>query len=240
MPSGRTLGYWVNGETGLVTLPSDSLVDLVSFTAFVLSRPSSIPLKLLEVLLGRWMPYLTLRRELMSSFSAVWRDMHASPFSGLSHDASAELLLALCVLLLTAINFRISCSPLVAASDASSSGCGVCRSVGLSLEGRAALSESDRPLISSGLRIGLVELFAGNGGLRRSVELLGLSPVVSVVSEVDPAAIRVLLHQWPDSILWGDVSEISRDHVLSLARSSNPVDVWVIGGGFECQPFFRS
>ena len=158
-------------------------------------------------------------------------------FSGLSQAACAELLLAMCCAPLAAINFRLPCSPLVTASDASSSDCGVCRSVGLSLEGRAALLEFDRPLASSSLRIGIGELFAGIGGLRRSLELIGLSPDVSVVCEVAPSAVRVLLHQWPDSILWGDVTEVSCDRVLSLSRSSIPVDVWLVGGGFECQLF---
>ena len=82
-----------------------------------------------------------------------------------------------------------------------------------------------------------MDLFAGIGGLRRSLELLGIIPEVSVVCETSDAAVRVLLHQWPDSVLWGSCSDISRDSVVSLARSHMHVDSWIIGGGFECQAF---
>ena len=93
------------------------------------------------------------------------------------------------------------------------------------------------PCVSHILRIGLVDLFAGIGGLRRALELLGLTPDVPILSETSDTAVRVLLYQWPDSIVFLSVFDISEDVVRDLARCSMHVDVWIIGGGFECHPF---
>ena len=173
----------------------------------------------------------------MSTFCDVWKDLSRVPFRGISQQSRQELLLALCALPLAFIDLRLPADPLVTASDASDKGCGICRSGQITPEGRLALAEFERPLQPHAVRIGLVDLFAGIGGLRRSLELLGLAPDVSVISETSDTALRVLLHQWPDSILFPAVQDISLDHVRDLARNSMQVDVWVIGGGFECQPF---
>ena len=72
-----------------------------------------------------------------------------------------------------------------------------------------ALAEFERPLASHTLRIGLLDLVAGIGGLRRSLELLGLVPDVPVVSQTSESAPRVLLHQWPGSLVFPAVQDIS-------------------------------
>ena len=105
------------------------------------------------------MPGITLRRGLMSLFRAVWLDMSSFPFHGVSPASQQELLVTQCALPFCVIDFRLPSSALVTASDASESGCGVCRSRQLTVEGRTALAEFDRPLVSHPLRTGLVAFF---------------------------------------------------------------------------------
>ena len=73
------------------------------------------------------MPCITLRRELMSLFRAVWPDMSSFPSHGVSPSSQQELLVALRALPFCNIDFRLPPPALVTASDASESGCVVCR-----------------------------------------------------------------------------------------------------------------
>ena len=80
VPSGRTLGYWVNGDAGLVTLPSDSFLDLIPFSAYVLPRSSFVPLNLRQILLGALGAAFDVTAWFNFFVPAMRRDTHASPF----------------------------------------------------------------------------------------------------------------------------------------------------------------
>lgn len=80
---GFDLGLWVDDSLGAASVPAESLADLVSFTSFALALPN-VSLKLFQILLGRWMPCITLRRELMPVFRSVWHAMSSIPFRGIS------------------------------------------------------------------------------------------------------------------------------------------------------------
>ena len=104
----RILGYWVDGVAGFVTLPPEVLSDLAALTVYIISSPS-ISRKMFQILLGRWMPHLTLRRDLMSLFSSVWT-VYLPPFVGFSPTSEAALLWALSAFPLASVDFRLSVS----------------------------------------------------------------------------------------------------------------------------------
>ena len=91
---------------------------------------------------------------------------------------------------------------MVTVSDASEQGAGVCRSMGLTDEGRRRLALAQRQA-QLGIPLDhfcLIELFAGIGAGRRAFDLLGLTPGCHLVAEVEESACRVLARAYPDAI----------------------------------------
>jgi len=83
--------------------------------------------------------------------------------------------------------------------------------------------------------VGLVELFSGIGGGRRSLELLGVTPAIYVASEVVAPAKRVVRLQWPEVVEWGDVAKVSEAEVANVYKLAPAVRLWLVVGGFPCK-----
>ena len=107
------------------------------------------------------------------------------------------------------VDLRVRVSPLVVASDASESGMGVCRTSSLEADGRRALAayEAGAPPPADGF--GLIEVFAGIGGLRRAVEIVGVRPAFCVAVDIDPGARDVIIAAWPDAHLLADIRALT-------------------------------
>ena len=77
-------------------------------------------------------------------------------------ETQAELVMAMSLMPIMLSYFRLVLSPMVTASDASSTGMAVVRSAGFSAEGKAALAEMrGAATAAAGERVGLVELSGG-------------------------------------------------------------------------------
>ena len=95
-------------------------------------------------------------------------------------------------------DLRAKVSPLVVATDASEWGLGVSRTSSLTAQGRVALQELQQATPICSGPVGLLELFAGVGGLRRAMEHCRVVPALHVAAEEEAAAQRVLQSAWPD------------------------------------------
>ena len=77
---------------------------------------------------------------------------------------------------------------------------GVVRTSTLTLEGRNGLSLRALSTADAADQLRIIELNAGIGGLRRSVELLERVPDVCAASDDDPACYRALETAWPTTV----------------------------------------
>lgn len=80
------------------------------------------------------------------------------------------------------------------------------------------------------MRLNVLSLFAGIGGLELGLERAGMTTVGQV--EIDPYCQRVLARHWPEVPRHDDVRSAAE---WWLSNERPPVDV--VCGGFPCQPF---
>jgi DNA (cytosine-5)-methyltransferase 1 len=73
----------------------------------------------------------------------------------------------------------------------------------------------------------ILELFAGYGGLGMAVESLIPGSRVAYVSEIEPAACKILSHRYPHAPNLGDVAAIDWEKYAG--------DIDIITAGFPCQ-----
>eukprot|EP00971_Amphidinium_carterae_P285326 5664428-Amphidinium_carterae.1 len=87
-------------------------------------------------------------------------------------------------------------------SDASEYGAGVCHSMGLSLEGWAGCHELQRAVKRHGdSEVILIEVFGGIGGVRVSLERLGVHVHRHAFWDCDQAGMAVVRAVFPDAVL---------------------------------------
>ena len=112
------------------------------------------------------------------------------------------------------VRYRVS--PLVIPTDASESGFGVVVPPRSRLQGvtNCHCGRYQQPL--PGDQPGIIELNAGIGGLRRSVELLERVPDVYAASENDPACFQVLETAWPTTVRLPQVAAVPFQRVRGL------------------------
>ena len=65
----------------------------------------------------------------------------------------------------------------------------------------------------------MVDWFAGIGGLRRALEVLGIQPGSYYVAETDDHALQTLRHNYPDLQELGDITELTTDSFLNIAKA---------------------
>ena len=80
------------------------------------------------------------------------------------------------------------------------------------------------------MKMKAVSLFAGVGGFDLALERSGVEVVASV--EIDNKAQEVLRRRFPNSTIFGDVTEVTGEQLISAGF--DPVD-GIITGGFPCQ-----
>ena len=83
-------------------------------------------------------------------------------------------------------------------------------------------------------RIGLMESCAGIGGARRGFELLGIVPAIYLVSEISEDAVRVLVHQWPDTIWLGKMEDVTMEALRPHASGCPLLQAFFHFAGTPC------
>eukprot|EP00438_Fugacium_kawagutii_P032052 Skav228736 [mRNA] locus=scaffold655:133080:141244:- [translate_table: standard] len=183
------------------------------------------------------------RRPLLSGLNALWRAIvdrsdHPSRRVPLPLAVSRELVRFVGLSPLAFVDFRSSIDGAVTASDASTTGGGVCVARGLSPYGQAAtLGEvrGDVPEPHDFCQILSVGLFDGVSGLRIALDALGLPIAGHISIESNEHANRVVESFFPDVITVKDIRDVGEAEVLQWSTQFTGVGIVVIGGGPPCQ-----
>ncbi|CAK0814213.1 unnamed protein product [Prorocentrum cordatum] len=194
---------------------------IVGMTLHVLTK-DAWSAKELQVLGGHWTHLFQFRREASSLLAHFWSLLTTALRRrkvAATELARTELWLCVVHLPLLAMSLRSAIEPVVAASDASEQGGGVCASRGLTPTGRLNVAH-DRALLARGATDGLgrVSLCDGIGGARQALHLLGITPAMYCSSEVDGAALRVIWARWPEAVELGGMESIGQATFDPLAR----------------------
>ena len=236
-------GAWVDGDKGTVCAKPSKVAKYVALALELLSRGSATQREL-QIVGGGFVYVAMFRRPLLSSLNQIWRmivDMEGSQGSlrwVLRREVICELARFVALLPLSFINLRLPFDPVVTASDASTTGGGICMSRGLTPYGLAASSASvrgDLPEEHDFSQILTIGLFDGISALRVATDLLRLPVAGHVSVEKNAEARRVVEAAFPDTIFVEDVESIDQAMCHDWARKFCAVVLVLIGAGPPCQ-----
>ena len=212
------LGLHIDGIAGLARVPPAQILELLRLTVHVGHLPAPSRLSV-QVLVGRWLRVPALRRERMVAFQSVFRELGESTWNHLPMSARLEFKTAIALVPIPCMDWRL---PLP------KSGCGVCRSTALILDGARILPELARTALPHSSSVGLVEAFAGVGGLRRSLEFKGIHPEITIVCKILPETSRVILQNYSDLIDWGMRVQSRQNESLHCSLNSQVSSVGLL------------
>eukprot|EP00438_Fugacium_kawagutii_P007517 Skav231098 [mRNA] locus=scaffold2525:251187:253990:- [translate_table: standard] len=136
------------------------------------------------------------------------------------------------------MSFRAQPSPLVTASDASTTGGGVTVSDGLTNMGQVAATCSirgDLPEPDDVVQVLTIGLFDGIGALRVAADSLGLPVVGHISVEMNSHASRVLESRFPATTFVSDVTAVDASMVQQWACQFTQAGLIILGAGPPCQ-----
>ena len=217
-------GAMVDGERGIAFPRESKLLKYVG-AALRLCSQRYVSQRQMQVVCGGLVYMAMFRRPLLGGLNAVWRqieDFNSSKVfhSSLWSEARFEILRFICLMPLARLDFRLGMHPQITCSDASSSGGGICASVGLThfgdhvsrgkLRGQHPESRREGRLLSIGL-------FDGVGALRVALDLLGIDVAGHISVEQSRAATRVVEASFPSVISVQDVCMVD----LAMVREKS-------------------
>ena len=236
-------GAWLDGRKGTLQAKPVKVCRYIELALEALRRGNACQREL-QVIAGGFVYASMFRRPLLSSLNLVWRVIVGLDMGSayrrvwLSRELMLELFRYTALLPLAFTNFRSEFDPEVTASDASTSGGGVCVSRGLSPFGMAASLcqvRGDVPEEMDLCPVLSIGMFDGIGALRVALDLLG-APVCGHISiEKSPEAQRVVEANFPDSLWVDDVEKVDEQMVQQWALTFGSVGVVVVGAGPPCQ-----
>ena len=236
-------GAWVDGSRGTATPKAAKVAKYLGLAcqAIVDGRAS---LKELQVIGGGFVYIAMFRRPLLSGLNAIWRKITAlkdgSPFVRvpLGREVEAELVRFVSLSPLAFMNFRLPVSEHVTASDASTTGGGLCVSRGVSQYGMAAAQAEARGDVLSPDEIDqvlVVSLFDGIGALRVALDSLKVPVAGYIAVEIDDSASRVVESFFPEVVRVRDVAEVTHEMVAEWSMRFASVSMVILGAGPPCQ-----
>jgi len=233
---GATLGGCIDGDRGWIALGTVKSMELAEATFYILKQDPPTR-KDVSMVSGRWVFVFQFRRTMMVILMEVFDVVNLKVVAWKRVPALAEeMMMAMAMLPLLGMDLRQRVSSVVTCSDASETGAGVCVSRSLTDVGLARLHSGMRA--AGGNRAnGLcaVETFAGIGGMRRGLEILGVVPGLYLHAEVDEGANRVVQSNYPDQVALGDVTKISEVQLRGIIRMHPEVTHVLHGYGPPCQ-----
>ena len=136
------------------------------------------------------------------------------------------------------LNQRRKPSGTLFATDASEEGGGACQSTGLSEWGHQqchGLSYAGRgPEGTAADRLLVVEVFAGMGGLKQALELLGVVPQGIIGIDNGATGKKLLRMHCRHGIVYDDVKEIAKEMVFEWRRHFRRARKILLAGGWPC------
>ena len=236
-------GAWVDGDKGRVSAKPPKVAKYVALGMQLLARGVASQKELQVV--GGGMVYIAMfNRALLCGLNQIWKQIVslegvAPNFRApLRKEVAHEIARFLSLLPLAFINLRSPADPLVTASDASTSGGGVCVSRGLSPFGAAAAASyvrGDLPEEHGFIQVLSIGLFDGISGLRVAMDCLGIPIAGHISVEKAPEARRVVESFFPDTIFVDDIEAIDEEMVRNWSLRFSNVGLVVVGAGPPCQ-----
>ena len=236
-------GAWVDGDLGRASPKTEKIAKYVRL-ALEICVAGKASQRELQVVGGGFVYIAMFRRPLLSGLNAIWKQVTELSAKGplarraLPQEVALELLRFVALSPLAYMDFRLATSELVTASDASTTGGGLCVSRELSPFSVAACQaecrgdavepdEMDQVLV--------VSLFDGIGALRVALDALRV-PVGGYVSvEISPEANRVVESFFPEVVCVGDVALVTSEMVLGWRLRFANVGLVLLGAGPPCQ-----
>ena len=167
----ETLGDQIDGFQRVIRPLAVFVRELVHFT-FTTLNLSRVGRKWMQILAGRWVRVFQFRREGMSCFNEVWKFLY-------SCDRNSGRRLPL-----FRADLRVPVAPMVMASNASSTGGAICRSMGLTARGLEISRQAHMQRTSvCDDEVVLIRFNDNLGACRRAIELLLLSWVDNIAEK---------------------------------------------------------
>ena len=236
-------GAQVDGVQGTACPKTDKIAKYFGLTLLVLQEGRATQ-RQMQVVAGGLVYMSMFRRPLLGCLNHVWSfiqsfevgwEHHPCP---LPREVQQELYRFLCLIPLAKMDFRTEVESCVTASDASTTGGGLCMTTGLSPWGALVSNSSTRgDLVEPMDMIGVltIGLFDGIAALRVAADALGLPVHGHVSVECHGPAQRVVESQFPGSILVQNVEEVDHEMVLTWACRFSGVGLVILGAGPPCQ-----
>ena len=195
-------------------------------------------LELLSVV-GKHMHAVQYCRPLACCFDELYQNLKIDDPEVLVDMAGYEELLMLMALLpMLWTSQRAVLNPKVFATDASPEGGGACQTTSLSARGRAKLHLlcSETMDLEGGAcdSLLLIEVFGGIGGLRKSLELLGLLPQGIILIDSDPLCQKLAKRHCAYVIVVDNVHKVDKAMVRTWRLQFPRTKQVLIGGGWPC------
>eukprot|EP00438_Fugacium_kawagutii_P013734 Skav210272 [mRNA] locus=scaffold2977:18290:19192:+ [translate_table: standard] len=236
-------GAWMDGLRGTCGAKPSKVLKYVVLALHLVACGWASQ-KELQVVTGGLVYIAMFRRPLLSGLNSVWRVITQLEGRGrhrrfpIPQSVVRELVRFVGLIPLAEMDFRCHFDEAVTASDASTTGGGLCVSRGLSPYGVAAsLSgvRGDVPEEHDFCEILSIGLFDGIAGLRVALDALGLPIAGHIAVEQNESATRVVQSYFPDVIVVPDVCDISEETVKEWSVKFSNVGVIILGGGPPCQ-----
>ena len=229
----ETLGGNIDGRAGRIQGAPKKNCALFGLTCFLLKQRNP-PLKLVQMVSGRWNHKMQFRRPTQCCFRRLWRGIahwHRRR-DGLKPEMEEDFVKAMMLAPLMRMDLRSRVSGLVTASDASEEGGGVCSSSLLTSKGMLAVNQSRgrRPEGRCPGRVLLINLLGGIGGARQACDNLQLGILGHVSASTDKGARKVIKETWPETLEWGASADISEAEVRRLPGRFSATELVLIVG----------
>ena len=236
-------GAWLDGEAGTLCAKPGKMAKYIMLTLELLGRGRASQRELQVV--GGGLVYIAMfKRPLLSSLNQIWR-MIVDTGSGsayrrhwLRREVMVELVRFIGLCPLAFMDFRNPFDPMVTASDASTTGGGICQSTGLTPYGLAAsqtTTRGDIPEEQEFTQVLSIGLFDGIAALRVALDVLKAPLAGHISIERDQHAQRVVEANFPDCELVNDVETVDAEMVKQWALKYPSVGLVLVGAGPPCQ-----
>lgn len=235
-------GAMVDGDAG-VAYPREAKLVKYLGAALALVQQTRVTQRQMQVVCGGLVYFSMFRRPLLCCLNSVWHFIESfhdglGEAQVLPSQCRLEILRFLGLLPLARMDFRTPFHEQVTCSDASSSGGGVCASLGLTSWGIQVLDgklRGELPELRQEHQVLTVGLFDGIGALCVATDLLGLQVIGHVSVETNKHAARVVESHFPETRVLHDVQDVDDTEVREWARVYSQASVVLVGGGPPCQ-----
>ena len=235
-------GAVVDGDLGVAYPRECKLLRYVAASLAVCDA-FDVTQRQVQVVCGGLVYVSMFRRPLLGCLNAVWSFVESFDHNGahrqqLPSECRLEILRFLSLLPLARMDFRLKVDDQVTCSDASTTGGGICASVGLTPSGVLASSgrlRGECPEVQHELRVLTIGLFDGIAALRVAMDLLEVDVLGHIGVEVNDAAARVTEANFPGVRCVNTVEEVTEEMVREWSCSYSQAALVLVGAGPPCQ-----